>query len=80
MRTWHNGGMTKPVPLRWAARELGVPARWLREEAEQGRVPCLRAGGSYLFDVRRVAALLLERARQDGGNAAGPDEGRGGGQ
>ena len=46
------------------ARLLSVPREWLRAEADSGRVPCLRAGPAYLFDVDLVESLLLERARQ----------------
>ena len=52
-------------PLGVTARLLQVPAGWLRAEAEAGRVPHLRAGKSFLFDVALVERLLLERARQE---------------
>jgi hypothetical protein len=52
------------VPLRHAARWLRVPFAWLRNEAEAGRVPCLRAGKTFLCDPQAVEAALLERARQ----------------
>jgi hypothetical protein len=54
------------VPLNVAARWLRVPFRWLREEAEAGRVPCLRADKALLCDVDAVEAVLLERARRFG--------------
>jgi hypothetical protein len=59
-------------PLRTAAQLLSVPVAWLRGEADAGRVPCLRAGSAYLFDLDLVERLLLERARLGGGppNAA----------
>jgi hypothetical protein len=41
-----------------------VPAAWLRAEADAGRLPHLRAGSAYLFDVDTVERLLLERARR----------------
>lgn len=41
---------------------LGVPIAWLKREADAGRVPCLRAGRRYLFDVVVVADVLAERA------------------
>jgi hypothetical protein len=40
-----------------------VPYRWLRAEAEAGRVPCLMAGGRILCDHAAVEAALLERAK-----------------
>lgn len=44
------------------ARRLGVPSRWLREEAIAGRVPCLMAGGRILFSDIAVSACLRARA------------------
>ncbi len=61
---------TKLVPLGPLARRLRVPARWLREEAEAGRVPCLHAGKALLFDPEAVEQVLLERARRKGGGDA----------
>lgn len=57
---------TDPLPLNLAARCLRVPARWLREEIEAGRVPALIAGRSVLVHVPTVAALLAERAQGKG--------------
>jgi hypothetical protein len=52
------------MPLVATARLLSVPSAWLRAEADAGRLPCLRAGPAYLFDVDTVEQLLLERARR----------------
>jgi hypothetical protein len=52
------------VPLNRAARWLRVPFRWLRAEAEAGRIPCLRAEKRILCDFNTVQAVLLERARR----------------
>jgi len=69
----------QPFPLRVAARDLGVPASWLREQALAGAIPCLRAGSSLLFDLQLVRRILLERARGQmtpvSGNAGPADEG-----
>jgi hypothetical protein len=46
------------------ARLLGVTSRWLRGEAEAGRLPHLPAGDTILFDADLVERLLAERARQ----------------
>jgi hypothetical protein len=54
------------LPLGSTARLLSVPSTWLRAEADAGRLPHLRAGPKYLFDVDTVERLLLERARQRG--------------
>ena len=45
-----------------AARRIGVTAKWLRTEANEGRVPCLRADSRYLFDVDAVTRSLAKRA------------------
>ena len=45
------------------ARRLRVPVRWLRGEAEAGRVPHVKAERVLLFDPDTVEAVLLERAR-----------------
>lgn len=46
------------------ARRLRVPVRWLRTEADAGRVPALKAGERYLFAPDAVEAALLARARE----------------
>lgn len=46
------------------ARRLRVPVRWLREQAEAGRVPCLKAGRFYLFNPDAVAAVLVEEDKK----------------
>ena len=59
----------EPLPLNRAARLLRVPAKWLRAEADAGRVPHLRAGRAILIHVPTVAKLLGERAQRNGGGA-----------
>ena len=58
--------MTRPalLPLGPLARLLGVSPRWLRDEAEAGRIPHLPAGKTILFDADLVERLLAERARR----------------
>jgi len=46
------------------ARRLRVTAKWLRAEADAGRIPCVRGDGVYLFDPDTVERVLLERARK----------------
>jgi hypothetical protein len=53
------------------ARQLRLPVRWLRAEAEAGRVPCLRAEGAFLFDPAAVESILLRRAAEGDCEAAG---------
>ena len=72
-----NNDEPKVVGLGAAARLLGVPAKWLRSEAEAGRLPHLKAGDVLLFDPKVVERIVLERLRQaDGkGSRAPADEG-----
>jgi hypothetical protein len=44
------------------ARILRVHVRWLRAEADAGRLPCVRAETRYLFDRQLIEQTLLERA------------------
>lgn len=53
----------KLLPLGPTARIFRVPVRWLKAEAEAGRVPCLKADKAILFDPEAVEKVLLERAR-----------------
>lgn len=54
----------KPLYLGAMARRLRVPAKWLRAEAEAGRIPHLRAGNVLLFDPEAVERIVFERLRQ----------------
>jgi len=54
-----------PLPLSRAARCLHVPAKWMRNEVDAGRLPALRAGRAILIHVPTVAKLLADRARQE---------------
>jgi len=54
-----------------AARCLRVPAQWLRDEIEAGRIPALIAGRSVLVHVPTVSDLLAERAKGESGVARG---------
>lgn len=52
------------LTLRRMAARLGVPSKWLREQAEIGAVPSLQAGKRFLFApvaVRAVVAAMAER-------------------
>jgi len=55
----------EPLALHIAARHLRVPARWLRDEVEAGRLPALRAGRAILIHVPTVAAAITERAKAE---------------
>ena len=58
-RTKLEGG--ELLPLRRMAARLGVPSRWLREQAEIGKIPGLRAGDRWLFvpDVASAAVRAM---------------------
>ena len=60
-------GQELPLPNLWPANSLGarlgVEPRWLIEEADAGRIPGVRAGRTYLFDVEAVERELIHRAR-----------------
>ena len=50
------------LTLRRMAARLGVPSKWLREQAESGKVPGLRAGNRWLF-VPDVASAAVRASR-----------------
>ncbi len=53
------------------ARRLGVTQDWLRVQADNGNVPCVKAGRRYLFNpsaVEEVLASKAARTRQGGGS------------
>lgn len=50
------------LPIRFVARQLRVPLKWLKGEAIAGRVPALDAGGVFLCDPNAVKLALLSRA------------------
>jgi hypothetical protein len=56
------------APLQRTAARLGVPAAWLKCEAEAGRVPHIKAGRRILFHAATIEQALAERAAA--GNAA----------
>jgi hypothetical protein len=50
-------------PVRAVAARVGVPAAWLRAEAEAGRVPHLRTGRQILISLEQAEQVLLQRAQ-----------------
>lgn len=50
------------LPLGRMARRVRVTTGWLRDEADAGRIPCLRAGSRYLFSPEAVERVLADRA------------------
>jgi hypothetical protein len=59
-----NTNRSEFLPLKQTAFQLGVPARWLKSEAEAHRVPCLRAGRRLLFKPDQVSASLARRTME----------------
>ena len=52
------------LPAGPVARRVHVEAKWLRAEADAGRLPHLKAGNRYLFDPEVVEQILWERVTQ----------------
>jgi hypothetical protein len=50
-------------PLKTIARQIGVPAAWLRREADAGRVPFLRIGRRLLGDAEAIRKLIADRSK-----------------
>ena len=57
-------GAPQLLPAGAMAQRLRVTTGWLRDEADAGRLPCLRAGDRYLFHPETIEQMLVERARQ----------------
>ena len=60
----------KLVPAGPMARRLRVTVKWLRGEAEAGRLPHLKADKVFLFAPDAVESALLKRAQE------GADDGK----
>jgi len=58
----NHAGEIDLLPLNQMANSLGVPSRWLREQAEVGNVPALRAGNRWLFAPEVTRAAVREMA------------------
>ncbi len=55
---------TRLTTLYRLAKQLKLPATWLKDEAEAGRIPVLRAGRRILFNPEAVECVLLDRATE----------------
>lgn len=53
------------MPLHMLSRRLGLPAAWIKAEAEAGRLPHLRAGRQMMFNPEAVERVLFERTQQE---------------
>jgi len=61
-----NERQIKLLPLYAMACRLHVQQKWLKAEAEAGKIPHLKAGKSILFNPDVVEKLLIERASKGG--------------
>ncbi len=52
------------LTIRQAAEQVNLPVRWLKAEAEAGRIPHLRIGRRLMFNLQAVRKALLDRAEQ----------------
>jgi len=53
---------TPYISLDALAVALGLPRRFLRQEAERHAIPCLRIGGRLRFEETAVRAALRKQA------------------
>lgn len=54
------------VPLSVLASQLALPEKWLKAEADAGRIPHLLVCGRRRFHVATVRSALLRRAAESG--------------
>lgn len=59
------GMTTKLVTLRALSEHTGLPAEYLKREADSGRLPCIRAGRRRMFDLDAVLRELVARAERE---------------
>jgi hypothetical protein len=57
--------MDELLSLGRMARRLCVTQKWLKQAADEGRVPCLRADSRYLFSAAAVQAALTREAAKE---------------
>lgn len=57
---------SKLLTVHELAERTGIPAAWLRREADAGRLPCIRAGRLRVFDLKAVLKALAERQKRGG--------------
>jgi hypothetical protein len=58
-----NTNKHKPAPLSFTARYFKVSTSWLRQQADEGKLPHVKAGDQYLFDLDIINDILLKRAK-----------------
>ena len=58
--------MNEVLILLRMSRRAGVPVAWLREQADAGHIPHLKAGTRYLFNVVATFDALATLAARPG--------------
>jgi len=56
---------TKLLSLNNISDQTGLPASWLRTEADAGRIPCLRVGSRRMFNLAAVMKALADRQESE---------------
>lgn len=51
--------MQKLSTTKELAERTGLPVAWLKREADEGRLPCIRVGRRRFFDARAVDEALV---------------------
>lgn len=62
------------LPLRKMAAKVGVPGAWLKEQAEAGNVPGLRAGNRWLFVPEAVTETVKAMAGDPASHLFAPEQ------
>jgi len=55
---------TEYTSLTATATRLGIPRKWLKDEAEAGRMPHIKTGRRLLFSIGQVRDTLTRRAER----------------
>ncbi len=56
--------MARRATLVEAAERLGLSRHYLYTEARAGKIPCLKAGSRYVFDVEQVDEFLKKKCME----------------
>lgn len=60
----------KVLPLKAAARAIGLKPDDLKADADAGLVPFTKVGGEYVFELHALEAAIATRAQQGKGKGA----------
>ena len=58
------------VSLATLSRRLKLPRGWLKDQADSGKIPCLKIGSRYLFSLVAAQEALAARAARGGEEGA----------